>query len=1229
MNSRRIIALAASALACLGATVSTAAAAPTPGWELTANTYPTDLVHGLNEVAQVTANGEGGTFTLIYKEAETAAIPDHATDAEVQAALQALPTIGTGDVAVTGATPGVYTVTFVGALGHTRTAELEGAGAAVSILTEGYASGTIAIDLFNTGAANSNGTITVTDTLPPGLRAKEAGEITSPGFFGEKFGIVPVIRQGIWDCTGNGAGPEPHVAGATVVTCTNDPEGLPSIAGGGGTPTFKKGGNHPQPIIGIAVEAEDGVAEGTKSGAEANRVTAEGGEAIETAATGEPITVGTKTVPKGITESDTWFSNADGTVDRQAGSHPYMGTFVFDEATALNSELNAEIPGGELRNLETTLPAGVVGDLHRIPQCTRQQLFNSACPPESMVGRLQVLTLNLGVVEQVFNMKPAPGQPAELGFNYGNVPVFVTFSVRSGSDYSIAAHVTNIPQREAIQSILTLWGTPAESSHDIWRFGETGCSQEEMESEPFNGPHINYCYAQAKAEPVPFLRLPTSCSGTPSFTFRGLTSWQEPGQRSEATTSLHDAADEPVGFTGCEALEFEPLFTLAPETGRTDTPTGLTAEVKPPVGGSEVSEDLAPADLRDATVTLPEGFVVNPGQAAGLQVCPDGRPSAGVFANALTTSEEAAHGEEDTLAASCPDASKVGTVTIKSALIEADVEKQFEGNVYVLPSNPPEIKILIAASADGVNVKIPGTVRLNEQTGRLAATFENTPQLPFSNFTLHFEGGARAALDTPTKCATFVSEANFTPWSAPTASNWLQDSSFGTAEGPGGSGCPGATLPFSPSLSAGSTNDQAGAFASFTTQVTRGDGQQRIEKLRITTPKGMAGMISSVPLCQEPQAEAGTCPATSQIGHAVVQAGPGSNPLTIPQPGEPAPAIYLTGPYGGAPFGLSIVTPVIAGPFNLGTIVTRATVSVDPHTAQVTILTNPLPQIVKGVPSDLRLIGAVIDRPSFIFNPTNCEAQSVSGTAWGIAPPGASEPQQVAGLSTPFNIGSCRSLAYSPKLTVSVGSKASRQNGAALKFEIAYPKNPMGKQSWFRRAKFVFPKQLPARLSTIQQACDSKVFETDRAKCSPHSIIGHALVHTPVLPVPLTGNVYFVSHGGAKFPDAVMVLSGDNVTVELVGETLIRKGITSATFQSLPDVPFESIEVTLPSGPFSEFGGVLPAKAKNSFCGQKLSIPTELDAQNGLEIRQSTAISVTGCAKAHKAKKRKKTKKKH
>ncbi len=1065
-------------------------------------------------------------------------------------------------------------------------------------------SGTVEIDVVNIGEAASSGPITVTDTLPPGVTATDAGELENP-----KEDAQPNLAHERWDCTGNGSGSAPGLAGATTVTCTNEPSGF-SFPGGGGGPNEPFGeGPNLEPEIGIAVTA--GAGEIAKASAEAapNRVTIAGGGAPTTASTTDPMPISVTPAGFEFTNWDGWFSNADGTLDTQAGSHPYVATFSFDLATEVTYRLQPA--GGEIRDLAVDLPPGFVGNPDALPQCTRQQLNNKACPNAAQVG---IITLSIAgggglIRERLFNMVPPSGVAAEFAFSYQpGLNSYLDASVRSGSDYGITTSADDTPQRATVRAVTTLWGVPGAPSHLIWRSVLTGgCSEEAIDNDT---PEYEQICKPTGSPPEPFLTLPTSCGAPLTFTIRADT-WEHPNTWAERKFTWNDSNGNPVGLSGCGNLGFGPTITTAPDTAQADTPTGLTVEVKPPLGGLEDPDGVGSSDIENTTVTLPEGLVINPGQAAGLQAC---QPSQ----DGLTTEAERAEGKEDNGPPACPNASKVGTVTIKSPLIEGAAEKQFEGNVYVLQSNPPEVKLLVAASADGVNLKLVGVVHLDEQTGRLTTKFEGTPELPFTVFKLSFSGGPQAALDTPTQCGLYTAEADFTPWSSPFIEDFFTDARFALDEGPQASACPSSPMPFAPSLTAGSTTDQAGGFTSFSMLLQREDGQQRIERLQFKAPPGLAGMIASVPLCGEPQAAQGACPASSHIGHTVVTSGPGPYPLVIPQPGEPEAGIYLTGPYEGAPFGLSIVTPVIAGPFNLGTIVTRAKIEIDPRTAQVTVTTDPLPQIVKGVPTDLRSVDAVIDRSGFMFNPTNCEPSSFSGTAWGTPPPGAGGPGASAALSSHFGVGSCRSLEFKPSFTVTTKARASKADGASLSFKISYPKGAQGNEAWFDEAKFDIPKQLPARLETLRQACLATTFEHNRGACPTGSIIGHAVVHTPVLPVALEGPVYFVSYGSAKFPSAVLVLSGDNVNIELQGETFIdnRTGVTSATFRDTPDVPFESIEVTVPTGPYSEFGANLPVKDDYDFCGQKLVMPTLFKSQNGLEIRQDTPVIVSGCTTA-------------
>jgi hypothetical protein len=858
-------------------------------------------------------------------------------------------------------------------------------------------------------------------------------------------------------------------------------------------------------------------------------------------------------------------TNGGGT-DTQAGSHPDAETYAFE----LNSELREVLfegvlkreigpAGGEIKNLDLNLPPGLIGDPNGMPQCPRRLLDSfpePTCPADTEIGT-DVVGVGGGsetpslLTLPVYNMVPPPGTPAEFAFNLYEVHGIIDFVVRPGSE----------------QYGLTV---------HVYNI-----TQRKIVS--------NLVTISGDQSPRPLLTLPTSCSGPLKFSIAA-TTWQDP-----TAAPATDSTETPP-ITGCEHLSYGPSITAAPDTAHADTPAGLTAEVTVPQSGLLVPEGLASADIQNTTVTLPAGVVINPGQARGLAAC---QPA-----------EEAL--EEPESPPSCPAASKVGTDSISTPLLP----DRLEGNVYVLQSNPPHLQLLVAASADGVNLKLIGDVHLDPVTGRLSTTFSGTPDLPFTDFKLSFSGGAQAALVTPTTCGVYTTISDFTPWSSPFTPDIFPGSAFAIDAGADGSAsCPSQPLPFAPSLIAGATTDQAGGFTDFSMLLQRGDGQQRISRLQFKTPQGLEGMISGVPLCPEPQAEQGTCSAASQIGHTVVEAGPGPYPLVVPEPGRPPAPIYLTGPYEGAPFGLSIVTPVIAGPFNLGTIVTRASIAVDPHTAQITVTTDPLPQIVDGIPTDLRTIDAVIDRPAFMLNPTNCNPMSFSGTASSTE--GASAP-----LSSPFRVGSCRGLEFHPKIAVSTAGHSSKADGASLFFKISYPAASQGSESWFDEAKFDLPKQLPARLTTLQKACLAATFEANPAACPPGSLIGRVLVHTQVLPVPLTGPVYFVSYGGAKFPEAVMVLQGDGVTVDLHGETFISKtGITSATFANTPDVPFESIEVSIPTGPFSELGTNLPAKDKYSFCGQKLLMPTFFKAQNGLEIHQNTKIGVTGCPKAKTARK--------
>jgi hypothetical protein len=508
-------------------------------------------------------------------------------------------------------------------------------------------------------------------------------------------------------------------------------------------------------------------------------------------------------------------------------------------------------------------------------------------------------------------------------------------------------------------------------------------------------------------------------------------------------------------------------------------------------------------------------------------------------------------------------------------------------------------------ASTGVHFKVPLETMANPATGQLTSRALNTPQAPFSELKIHLFGGPRAPLDNPAACGPAVTTADFTPWSAPgitpealsvAGTPDATPSSFYKVEG-----C--ASPPgLAPGFSGGTVSPQAGVFTPFTLNFSRQDREQYLSGVQVHTPLGLLGMLSSVPLCGEPDAQSGHCPGASRIGSTRVASGAGSHPFEIDG------TVYLTTGYKGAPFGLSIVTHAVAGPFNLGLVVVRARIDVDPETSALTVTSDPLPQIVFGVPLRLKHVTVNIDRPGFMFNPTSCKAQQVGAVLTG-------SQNAVATVSSPFAAGGCRSLAFKPGFAVSTSAKTSRSAGASLDAKVTYPPFQAGSEANIAYVKVSLPKQLPSRLTTLQKACTDATFTSNPAACPAASIIGIARTSTPLLPVGLEGPVYFVSHGGEAFPSLIVVLQGDGVRVDLTGSTFISKaGITSSTFKTVPDVPVSSFELYLPQGKYSALA------ANGNLCASKLVMPTAFIAQNGAVLKKNTVLTATGCPKAKKAK---------
>jgi hypothetical protein len=524
------------------------------------------------------------------------------------------------------------------------------------------------------------------------------------------------------------------------------------------------------------------------------------------------------------------------------------------------------------------------------------------------------------------------------------------------------------------------------------------------------------------------------------------------------------------------------------------------------------------------------------------------------------------------------------------------------------PFKSPLALYLLAEDPElGVRVKLAGAVQI-ESNGQVISTFQNTPQVPFTSLHIHLFGGEKASQSTPPACGPATTTSEFVPWSGGPAAT--PSSTFQVNSGVGGGACPPSPLPFGPSFKAGPTSPQAGAFSPDVVDIGRPDGQQALSGLSVTLPPGFAAILASVTPCPEPAAgQEWSCGEVSHIGEAKEYSGLGGEPVQL------TGQAYLTAGYDGAPFGLLVRTLAQAGPFNLGWVNVRSRINVNPNTAVVTVTADAgprgegIPTMLDGVPVQLKALEVAVNRPDFTFNPTNCNGMEVTATLNGSE--GAA-----FGVSDPFKAEGCAALPFHPTLTASVGGKASKLDGASL--DVKVTSQGLGVAN-IAKTKLTFPITLPSRLTTIQKACVDSVFESTTADpgsaCDEGSLIGEGIAHTPVLKSPLRGPAYLVSHGNEAFPDVEFVLKGEGILVVLDGKTDIKHGITTSEFNAVPDTPVTSFDAILPVGPHSALTANVPEKDHFSLCGQTLSMPTTITAQNGAVIEQTTHIAITGCSK--------------
>lgn len=972
-------------------------------------------------------------------------------------------------------------------------------------------------------------------------------------------------------------------------------------------------GRHLEVDLKVAVS---GAAEGTLSAS----ATIAGGGAPQgaSATTSTPVT--DESVPFGLLPGfQAPLISEAGEPATAAGSHPSQMTVDFAFPTEQRSSLPAN--SGHPRDILFDMPAGLLGNPAALPElCTEAYLqAHDGCPDATQVGVISLDTVAIApapVQSPVYAMVPPPGSPAELAFDADNIGIFVHLiaSVRTDSDYGISVTTPDVPALDihpVLGARIQIWGDPSANVHDAMR---GGCAI-------FSAP----CSVDLKnPQKISFLTLPGSCPGASTRFSVAADSWEQPGQFRSAEYASSDAEGNQVQVAGCNQLSYDPTISVSPTTNLADSPSGLDFQLHQPqeIPHSDPLSGTATAELRDARVVLPPGLVTNPSQADGLAVCSE---------------EEIGYlgeGRYDAVPQSCPPASKLGSAEVTSPLLVqrdssqnlpidpesgAPFPEPLHGSVYL--AKPLEnqfgsllaIYLAIEDRQSGIVSKLAGEVQSDPATGQLTTVFKENPQLPIEDIHLRLFKGSRAALITPPICGTHATTATLTPWSAPEGADAHPQSSFQTTASPSGGGCPlsEAAQANTPAFSAGTLSPQAGAFSPFVLKVSREDGSQRLVGIDTTLPAGLTGKLAGVAECSDSEIEAAkarsnleegrlerdapSCPAASELGTVDVAAGAGPSPI------HTTGHAYLAGPYKGAPLSLAVITPAIAGPFDLGTVVIRAALNIDSETTQIHAVSDPFPAIIHGIPLDLRSVSISLDRPNFTLNPTSCAEMAITGNATSLLGLSVS-------LSDRFQVGGCQSLPFKPKLALALKGKTKRTSHPKL---IANLSSRPGDAN-IAKAQVKLPKAAFLDQAHVGDVC-TRVQFTAKA-CPPSSVYGTVSATTPLLDYELTGNVYLRS-STHNLPDLVADLNGpasQPIEIALAGKTDAVKGALRNTFEAVPDQPVTRFHLEL-------FGGKKGLIVLSSGLCKSPRATVRLTGQNGKSYN-STPMVGTSCKKKGKGK---------
>ena len=845
--------------------------------------------------------------------------------------------------------------------------------------------------------------------------------------------------------------------------------------------------------------------------------------------------VGSASAAFGISHFSNVFQDPAGKAVTQAGAHSDVVTEIRFNTTTETA--GNTIMDGQVRHIEANLPAGFAGNPQAVRTCELEEIIakDGFCDPAAQVGILKLSSVNFFEFP-VYSMESPDEQTAVLAVVVFSIPAKIVVSARTDGDYGLTASLSEVNMGLGLEgSKLTLWGVPADPAHDFQRYGGGGV---------FDTGH------PAGVPRAPFLSTPPRCGRM--TTELKTSSWQDPDDWATATY-------QSPPLTGCDKLEFSPSLKARPTTNAADSPSGLDVDLEVPQ--NEDPDGLAVSHLRKAEVTLPEGLVINPSGATGLDACTPAQIG-------LKTLVGDANPHFDKNPARCPDAARIGSV-------EADIPAladPLKGSVYAaMPQQNPFGNLLttyLVLEGKGLVIKVAGKVTPDPKTGRLTAIFDEAPQQPFEHFRLSFFGGALSVLRTPPTCGTYSTTSVMAPWSAPASGPPVTyRDSYAITQGANGQSCASseAQLPNKPSFAAGSLSPIAGAYKPFVVNLKREDGTQQFSAVTLTPPPGLLAKLAGTPYCPDAALAAAaartgseekaspSCPAASEVGNLYAAAGAGPAPYNAPG------KVYLAGPYKGAPLSFAFVVPATAGPYDLGTVVTRGAAFVDPTSAEVTVKTDPLPQILQGIPLDVRSVSVRLDKPEFTKNPTSCDPFAITGSLLSTTGAGAL-------LTNRFQVGECGRLAFEPKLSLKFKGKTKRTGNPAV---TAVLKAPPG-QANIAATTVILPKTQFIDNAHISNPCTRVQFDANA--CPPGSILGRARAFTPLLDSPLEGPVYFRSNGGAReLPDMVVDLGGQ-IHVTLVGfiDSVRVKGTESSRvrtrFVSVPDAPVSKFVLNLKGG---------------------------------------------------------------